>query len=267
MKNVLLLVHDDPGQEARFQAALDLTRALGGHLTCLDVTVMPVVAGDFYAASVEVGLLAEEREREANNRERLEQRLAREDVSWSWIDVTGQIASSLADAAKMADVVVVNRSLDSTPAPDMRYVAGEVVIASGKAVVAVPEDTRGLHLAGAAMVAWDGSKESMKALQSAVPLLRLASTVTLVEVDDGSIETVAEEAAVYLSRHDVHPVVVRPPADLLPIGDTLLAEAERIGANYIVMGGFPHGRLVETLFGGVSREMLTECPTPVVMQH
>src|SRR4051812_13689734 len=28
MKNVLLLVHDDAGQEARFQAALDVTRAL-----------------------------------------------------------------------------------------------------------------------------------------------------------------------------------------------------------------------------------------------
>ena len=27
MKNVLLLVHDDQGQEARLQAALDLTRA------------------------------------------------------------------------------------------------------------------------------------------------------------------------------------------------------------------------------------------------
>ena len=41
MKNILLLVHDDPGQEARVQAALDLTRALDGHLTCLDVAAMP----------------------------------------------------------------------------------------------------------------------------------------------------------------------------------------------------------------------------------
>jgi hypothetical protein len=39
MKNVLLLVHDDPGQEARVQAALDVVRAIEGHLICLGVAV------------------------------------------------------------------------------------------------------------------------------------------------------------------------------------------------------------------------------------
>ncbi len=51
MKNILLLVHDDEGQEARLQAALDLVRTLDGHLVCLDVTPFPVMAGDFYVAS------------------------------------------------------------------------------------------------------------------------------------------------------------------------------------------------------------------------
>jgi hypothetical protein len=32
MKSVLLLVHDDAGQEARLQAALDVVRAIG--VTC-----------------------------------------------------------------------------------------------------------------------------------------------------------------------------------------------------------------------------------------
>ena len=45
MKNVLLLIHDDAGQEARLQAALDVTRALEGHLTCLDVAIVPPVMG------------------------------------------------------------------------------------------------------------------------------------------------------------------------------------------------------------------------------
>jgi hypothetical protein len=40
MKSIRLLVHDDEGQEARFQTALDLTRALAGHLTCIDVSMV-----------------------------------------------------------------------------------------------------------------------------------------------------------------------------------------------------------------------------------
>jgi len=68
MKNILLLVHDDEGQEARLQAALDLTRALDGHLSCIDMTVMPVIVGDYYAGGDTAILLGEEREREGSDR-------------------------------------------------------------------------------------------------------------------------------------------------------------------------------------------------------
>ena len=96
MKNILLLVHDDPGQEARVQAALDLTRALDGHLTCLDVAAMPVISGDIYSATVEVQLLTDQRNRAAQNRDRLKARLTGEDVPWNWVEASGQIAPSLA---------------------------------------------------------------------------------------------------------------------------------------------------------------------------
>lgn len=46
LKNVLLLIHDDAVQEARLQAALDVTRELKNHLSCLDVVITLAVAGD-----------------------------------------------------------------------------------------------------------------------------------------------------------------------------------------------------------------------------
>lgn len=267
MKNVLLLVHDDPGQEARLQAALDLARALGGHLTCLDVALMPVLVDGGYLVPLQVDLLEAERARETENRKALEARLAREDVPWTWIDTTDSFAPALNRAARIADLIVVNRRLDSAAPADMRAVATDVIIGSGRAVVAVPENAAGFNAAGRALVAWDGSEEAMKAMQTAVPELKLASSVTVLEIDDGSIETPAEEAAAYLSRHGVSAEVLCRPKGVLPIGDTILAEARSYGADYIVMGGFGHSRVVEALFGGVSREMLTESPVPIVMAH
>jgi nucleotide-binding universal stress UspA family protein len=267
MKNILLLVHDDPGQEARVQAALDLTRALEGHLTCLDVSVMPVIPGDFYAATAETGLLADECEREAENRARLEARLAHEGVSWNWVDLVGTFSAALNEAAKMADLVVVNRLLDSAIVPDMRQVASEVVVGSGKAVVAVPEAARAFVATGLALVAWDGSDEAMNALRAAVPLLKLARAVVIVEIVDGSVDTPAEEAAAYLSRHDIHPLVKRRSRGSRSVAEAIIAEARDRQADYVVMGGFGHSRFVEALFGGVSREMLTDSPIPLVMAH
>ena len=267
MKNILLLVHDDAGQEARLQAALDIARALRGHLTCLDVAVMPVVGTELGYVAPEAYLLKDELEREAANRARLQARLEREDVPWSWADVTGALAVALEDAAKMADLIVLNRQLDSHSVPDMRSVASQVIVGSGKTVVAVPEDVKGFRAAGRALVAWDGSSEAIKALEAAVPLLRLASSVTLLEIDDGSVEAPAEQAAAYLSRHDIRPEIVRRHKSALPVADMLVAEAKSAGTDYIVMGGFGHSRLFEALFGGVSREMLADSPIPVVMAH
>ena len=267
MKNILLLVHDDPGQESRLQAALDLTRALDGHLTCLAVTVMPFVTGDFYDASIQTMLVAEELERQAANRRKLEARLAGEGVSWNWVDVTGGLGSALNDASRMADVVVVSRKLDTEATADFRAVASQVVVGSGRLVVAVPEQARGFDAAGLAMVAWDGSDEAMDAVRDSVPLLKLARTVSIVEIADGSVATPAEEAAAYLSRHGIHPVVVRRRPGIDPVGEVLIAEARGEGADYVVMGGFGHGRLAEAVVGGVSRDMLGASPVPIVMTH
>ena len=267
MKNILVLVHDDAGQEARLQAALDLARALGGHLRCVDVAILPVAAGEFDAGIAEAALIEDERAREAENRMRIEVRLAREDVPWDWIDVIGDLAASVEKAAASADIVVLNRKLDSIPAPDMRGLVGEVLVGSDKVVVAVPEQARGFAAAGHAMIAWDGSAEAMKAVQTAMPLLGLAGTVTLVEIADGTIEVPAEEAAAYLSRHDVRPTVVRQRVASGSTADTLVREAGVERADYVLMGGFGHGRIGEAIFGGVSREMLTRSPVPLVMAH
>jgi len=267
MKNVLLLVHDDAGQESRFQAALDVTRALEGHLTCLDVAVLPpVMAMDVIESQGNSILLTDERQREENNRTRLEQRLTQEDVSWNWIDVVGYLEPALKEAADLADVIVVSRRLDSFPLPDMQKLAGDLVVKSGKPVLAVPDDVNMFDAAGTALVAWDGSHAAAAALRAAVPLLRLAEKVVLLELVKPDDDPWVDDAATYLSRHGIH-AVVRHDRLTGPAGDALLAEAESGRYAYLVMGGFGHLRFVEGVFGGVTRTMLSKSPIPILMAH
>ena len=267
MKNILLLIHDDSGQEARLQAALDVTRAVQGHLTCLDVSVIaPVVASDI-GVSGGAMLISLERESEVANRSQIQPRLEKEDVAWNWIDTVNYLEPALEGAAGLADLIVVNRQLDSFPLPDMRTLAAALVVKSGKPVLAVPEDVTGFKANGNALVAYDGSPEASAALCAAVPLLQLATSVTIVEVDDGSVKTGAEEAAAYLSRHGIHPVIVRAAAEGEDAGTVLLAKAASGRFDYLVMGGFGHSRFVEAIFGGVTRRLLTESPIPLFLAH
>ncbi|MFA6124425.1 universal stress protein [Sphingomonas sp.] len=267
MKTILLLVHDDGGQESRVQAALDLTRTLEGHLVCLDVTIMPtLVVADALGDAGFGMLLQEEKQREAGNRTQLEARLAHEDVSWDWRDATGEVGPCLRDEAALADLIVVNRQLEACPVPDMRALAGDLVVKARTPVLAVPEDLVRLDL-DRALIAWDGSTASAAALRAAVPLLRYAERVTIIAIGDESDRLPAEAAAVYLSRYDIHAEIEHVALDGAKVGDVLFGRVSGGHFGYVVMGGFGHHRVAEALFGGVTRMMLTKSPVPIFLAH
>ena len=267
MKNIYVLVHDDAGQEARLQAALDLTRAVEGHLSCIDVVQLPVLVGDIYGFGAQSQVIEAERELEAENRGAIEARLIREGISWNWVQAVGDIAPSMNQLSDLADIIVLNRKLDKALAPDMQGIAAAVMLGSSKPILAVPESSRGCNVAGRALVAWDGSSEAATALRAAVPLLKLASSVTLVTVDDGSIRSPVSEAASYLSRYGIATDVNPLPRGNNAVDAVLLEQVRVARAEYLVMGGYGHSRVAEALFRGVTRQMLTHCPVPLLLAH
>lgn len=267
MKNILLLVHDDVGEEARFQAALDLTRALDGHLTCVDVVPLPVMVGDFYSGTSEALLLADNRQRETAHRARIEARLANEAVSWDWKEFTGDLALSMVAASDLADLIVVNRRLDEYPYPDMRGVASSILTRSQTPLVAVPDKCRGFDAAGRALIAWDGSEQVAATMRASVPLLKLAASVQLFEVEEGSSDTSVREAAAYLSRHGIHPTIRRMRLHNHRVDAVLRRGCDDLGAAYCLMGAFGSSPLTEAIFGGVTRAMLSTSKIPLVLGH
>lgn len=267
MKNILMLAHADRGQEARLQVALAVTRALHGHLTVLDVTVVPEVVTDYVAMGGSALSLADEERSEQSNRAHLQARLERENVSFDLIEATGDLPTCLHDASGLTDLVVVNRELDHALYPNMLDLVGKLVVEAKLPVLAVPDDVEGLKLGGHALVAWDGSPSADTALRAAVPLLKLAGTVTLLYVDDGSLRLPLDDAVRYLARHDIKATVRREQVLLDPAGIVILAEASSGSVDYVVMGGFGHARLLESIFGGVTERMLTDSPVPVFLAH
>lgn len=146
MKDILVLVHHDAGQDARLRAAVDLARRLGGHLTCLDVTKLPATFGTEFAAGAM--LLEQESRREHHNRDVVQSWLTRQGAPWTWLDCTGSLASSVIDAAGLADLIVLNRRLDDAMWPDMRDVTANVLMHLHNPIVAMPEDAEDLPSRG-----------------------------------------------------------------------------------------------------------------------
>ncbi len=265
MKNILLLAHDDEGQEARLQAALDIVRALDGHLSCIDVTPFPVVAGDAVMGFGETVILLDERDSEAKNKTVLADRLSREDVSWSWADAMGEMADTILEAAVLADLIILNRALDGYPLPNMRDIISRIVARTNAPVLAVPETCKRFAF-DRALVAWDGSRSAAAALRAAVPLLALASEVKLFTAVEDEAGTASEQAAAYLSRHGIHAQIRSLDKAHRRADELIEREGAAWRADYVVMGAYGRGRLRET-FGGVTKRMLGDSKLPLLLSH
>jgi nucleotide-binding universal stress UspA family protein len=264
MKNILLLVHEDKGQEARLQASLDLARALNGHIRCADVTQIPVFPGDFDGAMAGLAV-AEERRVEAAHRCQLDMRLAHEDVGYDWTESLSDMVRCLIDQSRLADLIVVNCKRDTFFVEDRRGLASDLVMSARCPIIAVPDGALGLNLAGAAIVAWDGSEPAAATLRAVMPLLKLARSVHLLSVGEPVEGPSAQEAAVYLSRHNIHAKIHLLEAGADTPDVALLRQAEIDRGAYCVMGAYGHDRLTETVFGGVTRRMIEAAKMPLIL--
>lgn len=265
MKNILLLVHDDDGQEARLQAALDLTRALKGHMSCIDVTMMPMMAADIHGGTAQAVLLEEEREREGENKAAITARLAHEDVSWDWTDVIGGMAQAVLDASTLSDLIVLNRKLDAYSYPDMRDIASTIVVKARSPILAVPETRVGLNI-DRPLIAWDGSESCAATMRASIGLLKLSSEVRIFTAIEKSNGLEASAAAQYLSRHGIASTIETVERGTRDADTLIMEHAESWKADYALMGAYGRGRLRET-FGGVTKRLLGTSPISLLLGH
>lgn len=267
MKNILFLAHQDPGQEARFQGALDVARALDGHLICLDMHARAVPMVDAFSRAG-LRMAAEDlRQSEACNRAAITARLDGGGVPFEWVDAEGDIAGALRRNAGLTDLIVLNSQL-AAPGFQMERITADVLVETGKPVLAMPEHHHFMKLYGAhAMIAWDGSDQAIRALAAAVPMLRIAQRATIVAIGNDSNLSSAEDAATYISRHGVKPSILPLAGDDDYIPHILLDRAWKLRTDYIVMGGFGHWRLTEHICRGTSHWLLEATHTPLVMVH
>ena len=262
MKNILLLVHDGPGREARHQAALDIVRAVGGHLKCVEVDMLSPFApeplrGEEQAAIA--GILPPA--------ERPKEGLTQEDVSRGRASAAGDIGPALWDAAGLADLIVLPLPECDRPGPITIPLVTRLVATARRPVFLVPAAGGRVDLAAPVLVAWDGSIGASSALGAAVPLMQHAGEAVILEVGREAVDVSAAEAAAYLSRHGVKASVQRKPGGRRSVGELIARIAAKGGFGYVVLGSFGHSPLKASLFGSVTRTLLERSRTPVFLSR
>jgi nucleotide-binding universal stress UspA family protein len=135
----------------------------------------------------------------------------------------------------------------------------------------VPSDAGDFRLHTVA-IAWNGSPESVRAVHAALPLLRRAGRVVLIQGARiqpfaGPLWPRAASIEDYLAWQKVlvEPIVLDTTPD--QAGAKILFEAGNVGADLIVMGAFGRTRFAERWFGGATLHALRNARIPLFMRH
>lgn len=267
MKSILLHVYDDTAFETRLQAALDVARAFEGHITCLHATPFEdyLEIDPWVSARLPEEFSEKMKQLRQALQARVEDRLRREGVSWDWRHTDDLMADALILHSIVSDVIVLTLSGRAIERRDPRPLAGRVAVGGRAPILAIPEQLDRLELDAPILVAWNGSPEAAGAVRSAMPFLRRAPTVHLLEVEDKISRYPRDLIARYLSRHDVHPEILQRRAVNGSVSAAIRTTALELGAGLIVIGAYGHSRLRELIFGGVTHDLITDTPVPLLL--
>jgi nucleotide-binding universal stress UspA family protein len=191
-----------------------------------------------------------------------------QEAKWA-VSGTG-VAQTLRHLGAWHDLAVIER--DMVDASGLLDILGEAILGCQLPCLILPPRWNRKLGFERVVVGCNGSIESIRAIHAALPFLRMARQVTLIDGDvrrpgDAGGRLPHFDPFVYLLRHQVtaKPQYIRASSDLA--GDILLKEARNAQVDLLVMGAYGHSPIRERVFGGATRRVLEEAHIPVLMQH
>ena len=178
--------------------------------------------------------------------------------------------TEVAVPAYYADLVVIARP-ERGQMSDPPGLAECLVLSSGRPIILFPPGGAPSRVRRI-LVGWNATREAIRAVADAVPLLARAEAVEVLIVDyQQQRERHGQEPGADITRRlaalGAQVEVQRLSSGGQDVGHLLLSQAVAFRADLLVMGAYGHSKLREWMFGGVTRTVLYEACLPVLMSR
>ncbi len=172
--------------------------------------------------------------------------------------------------SRCADIIVSAGDRGAFADPLALASAKDLVMQAGRPLLIVPDSATWLDLRSV-LVAWKDTTEARRAIADALPMLRQARSVTVVEIPEQGDTAAASrlrDVAAWLSRHGVS------ASELFAEKDedrdaTLQLDgiAADVGAGLVVAGAYGHSRFRELILGGMTQHLITQAARCALLSH
>jgi nucleotide-binding universal stress UspA family protein len=272
-KSIITYCDSTGDLSGRLSVAIDLTRQFDSHLTVLAIGVLPdlplYVVEDMPAAKVD------EMDEGARSRAGYLAGRAREVMTEAavlgevtpLVGTSQSLAKSFGFRGQFSDLIVIGAAQEAADASAAEHLTNGALFSSDIGVLVCPDSIRNLS-PDAILVAWNGSRQALRAVRHALPFLHRSKLIEVAVVDSrNEAQSNASDLALFLSRHGLHVVVRSLPAAGRSVSEVLTERALDLGADLLVMGAYGHSRFAEMLLGGATHDLLKRPPAATLMAH
>jgi nucleotide-binding universal stress UspA family protein len=172
--------------------------------------------------------------------------------------------------AHYADLVIATQPDPETSGLILPQVPEGVLTSAGVPMIILPHGWKPRQVLDTALVAWSPSSQASRAVHDALPILKAARNVTVFAFDppadakDEDLELLCD----HLLAHGIETGTERwrDVGDMSAV-DALFASRAMEEADIVVAGAYSHSRFRETLFGGMTKALMQQFFTPVLVSH
>lgn len=240
-----------------------------GIATCQPMQMMfadGYIAGDIYEQD-NTERHKELKETEAEFRAALQTRC--KSLQWRSSIRFASLPEYVACEARGADLLIAGVASGAFFDASRAVNTSDLIMQAGRPVLLVPHTMQTLSL-DQVVIGWKDTRETRRAVSDALPLLKLAKKVTVVEIatqdDLAPAHQHVQAVVAWLAQHGVD-----ADCNVVPsTGDDavgLYAVAQDLDASLIVAGAYGRSRLVEWALGGVTRDLLLRQDFCALLSH
>jgi len=183
----------------------------------------------------------------------------------SFREVQGNLSDRLTEAARLSDVIVFSPLHDGDKQGLTDAFVQTLTETDRPVLLATPE--KPAVFARRVAIGWDGKTAASQAVNAALPYLVRAESVEILSVQRaGAAPQPTESLREYLALHGVPSTERVIDRSSRSTGEVLLEAASQT-ADLLVVGGYGHSRIRESLIGGVTRHVIANAKLPVFMIH
>ncbi len=186
-------------------------------------------------------------------------------VTVSYKEVVGHLPACVAEEARLCDLVVFPALAKGDTAIHDSFIAALTKTERPTLLCAA---AGAKHVGRKIAIGWDGGIAAAHALTAALPYLAKAEAIEILSVRHlASPERGSDEVGAYLGMHGLGCSQRLIEQGQGNVADILLEAATNSGCDLLVIGGYGHSRLGETIFGGVTRSIVSHPSVPILMMH